>query len=331
MLRCRLLCALILLPIAAFAQPGAALLSEPGPTFRIGADQLPEPLSFITYGDQRFTDPSNTNDTDPRVRQWLAGAITAEKPSALIVNGDIPFTGSAKSDYAVYLRETKPWRDAGIRVFPALGNHEFRGDPQQCLENWWDTFPELRNRRWYSVQFGPRIYIITLDTNLSLLPGSAQALWLTQQIQNLAPSVDFVVLSMHHPPVSDVQQHIEVNHNPRPNETAVRDYLTLAAAQSHARFLVSAGHIHNYERNTEGAVTYLVSGGGGAKPVYVERTPGDQYTSALYPNYHYVKLTLSGATLHGTMYRVENPEAATLSLEVKDNFDIVAKPRGESR
>jgi hypothetical protein len=40
-----------------------------------------------------------------------------------------------------------------------------------------------------------------------------------------------------------------------------------------------------------------------------------------------VKLTVEKDRLHGAMYRVANPEAENLSVELKDSFDIVAKPR----
>jgi len=143
----------------------------------------------------------------------------------------------------------------------------------------------------------------------------------------LPASVDFVMVSLHHPPVADVQTHIEVDHNPRPNEMALRDYLSKAAKTSHAVFLVSAGHIHNYERNVVEGVTYLVSGGGGAPPYFVERTPEDLYQSILFPNYHYVKFTVEKDRLHAAMYRVANPEAEKLTVELKDSFDVMAKPR----
>ena len=91
--------------------------------------------------------------------------------------------------------------------------------------------------------------------------------------------------------------------------------------------MVSAGHIHNYERNVVGGVTYLVSGGGGAQPHFVERTPEDLYKSSLFPNYHYVKFTVEKDRLDGAMYRVENPKAKTLTVELKDRFDLQAKPR----
>ena len=231
------------------------------------------------------------------------------------------------NDYAVFRNETRPWRDAGIKVFPSLGNHEFVGDPQKALEAWWINFPELNNRRWYSAQIGSRVYMIALDTNASLLPGSDQTRWIEKQVDGLPASVDFVVWTMHHPPVADIQKHIEVDHNPRENEIALRDYLSKAALRTHARFLISSGHIHNYERHIVDDVTYLVAGGGGAAPYYVERTPDDLYRSVLFPNFHYVKITVEKDRLRGTMYRVADPEAATLDLELKDTFEIPAKPR----
>jgi acid phosphatase type 7 len=307
--------------------PTDRLLSEPGPTFRIPDNQGPAPMTFIAYGDTRFTDPANTRQSNPRIRQWLVGQIAKENPAAIIMNGDIPLAGTVANDYSVFQAETKIWRDLRLRVFPALGNHEFVGEPRNDLENWWNTFPEMRNRRWYSAQLGSRVYLLALDSDTSLLPGSDQARWVEKQIKDLPASTDFVIVSMHHPPVADVQTHIEVDHNPRPNEIALRDYLSQAARTSHARFLVSAGHIHNYERSIVDGVTYLVAGGGGAPPYFVERTPEDLYKSILFPNYHYVKLTVEKDRLHAAMYRVADPEAEQLTVEIKDTFDLIAKPR----
>ena len=307
--------------------PTDQLLSESGPTFRIGDNQLPRPLTLIAYGDQRFTDPTNTRQTDPRIRQWLVNRIAAEHPGAVLMNGDVPLAGNVTNDYAVFQAETKPWRELHLAVFPTLGNHEFVGDPQVDLEHWWNAFPELRNRRWYSVQLGSRVYVLALDSDASLLQGSDQARWIQKQIDGLPASIDFVIVTLHHPPVADIQTHIEVDHNPRPNEIALRDYLSQAARTAHASFLVSAGHIHNYERAVVEGVTYLVSGGGGAPPYFVERTPEDLYKSVLFPNYHYVKFTVEKDRLHAAMYRVANPEAQALAVELKDSFDLPVRPR----
>ncbi len=308
--------------------PTNNLLSEAGPTFQVPDSDLQSPVSFIAYGDMRFTDPANTRATDPRVRKWLVDKIASEHPGAVLLNGDVPLAGDNTNDYAVYHTETKPWRDAHLHVYPALGNHEFHGsNPQQCLENWWKAFPEFRNRRWYSVQLGTRIYSIALDSDASLLPESDQARWLTKQIEGLPSSVDFVVISLHHPPSADIQTHIEVDHNPRPNEIALRDLLSKMQQTAHARFIVSAGHIHNYERHLVDNVVYLVSGGGGAKPYFVERTPDDLFQSNLFPNYNYVEFELKSDRLHATMFRIVNPEAGQLQVEPKDTFDVTVKPK----
>ena len=315
------------MPIRVTLLLAASVAGLAQPTFVVDDKELRSPLTLIAYGDQRFTDPANTRRTNPRIRLWLVREIAKERPDAVIMNGDVPLAGNVLNDYAVFLSETKIWRDLRLHVYPALGNHEFVGEARQDLENWWNTFPEMRGRRWYSAQLGSRVYLLALDSDTSLLPGSEQARWVEKQMEGLPASIDFVIVSLHHPPVADVQTHIEVDHNPRPNEIALRDFLSRTAKSSHAVFLVSAGHIHNYERNLVEGVTYLVSGGGGAPPYFVERTPEDLYQSLLFPNYHYVKFTLEKDRLHGAMYRVANPEAEKLRVELKDNFELIAKPR----
>ena len=151
--------------------PTSNLLRGPGPTFTVPESDLKSPVTFIAYGDMRFTDPKNTTATNPAVRKWLVNKLASERPTAIFLNGDVPLAGDVVNDYQVYASESQPWRASGIHVYPALGNHEFHGpNPQQCLENWWNAFPEFRNRRWYSVQLGARIYAINLDSDASLLP-----------------------------------------------------------------------------------------------------------------------------------------------------------------
>ena len=179
--------------------------------------------------------------------------------------------------------------------------------------------------RWYSVALGKRVYLINVDSNAELTPGSDQRKWLEDQVVHLDKSVQFVMIALHHPPIADIQTHIEVDHNPRPNEISLRDYLSDVAKTSRAKFVVVAGHIHNYERFEKDGVTYFVSGGGGAKPYVVERTPVDLYQTEDFPNFHYIKFVLDGKTLEGTMYRLADPAAQTPVWDAKDSFSVVAK------
>jgi acid phosphatase type 7 len=308
----------------------AAVLGSPcrgTPTQAIADADLPDPLVFVAYGDMRFTNRGETHASSPLARQALVEKIAADKPAAIFINGDIPWHGIA-DDYAVFLDETKIWRDQHARVFPALGNHEFSACyGAACLDHWWTTFPELRGRRWYSVALGSKVLGVILDSDTSLLPGSEQRIWLEGQIATLAPSVRVVLCIMHHPPVADVQNAKMADHNPRDNETTLVNFLKAAAAKSTARFLVSAGHIHNYERFEQDGVMYVVSGGGGATPYPVERTPADLYQNPDFPNYHYVRFELHEQILKAQMIRLNDfGSAHPVQWQTRDRFEISLRP-----
>ena len=296
------------------------LISTPGPTFRVDDKSLEKRWSLIAYGDMRFTDPSNVSVTNPKVRRWLVDRIAAEHPDAVLLSGDVPYDGSVANDYEVYRQETQVWRDARLRIYPAMGNHELHGDEVREPKNWWHAFPELNNRRWYSVAMADT-WIISLDSNLSLMEGSRQRQWLVDQLAHLPAKVQFVFISLHHPPVADS---IENNHSHdvRPNEHALALLLEAQAKVSPAKFVVAAGHIHNYQRFLEGGVVYLVSGGGGAKPVPIARTPADLYQDAGFPNYHFVKFTRNEWGLSAEMFRINDPESSQPVWEVKDRFGV---------
>ena len=295
-----------------------------GPDFIRERRDLSQPLRIIVYGDTRFTDPDETSATNPKVRRWLVDKIAEEKPDAVLVSGDVPWRGGVVSDYDVYRAETKIWRDAHLFIYPALGNHEFHGIERECLENWWKAFPEFRGRRWYSVKLGDSVYILTLDSNSSLLPGSQQIEWIRTQLEHLPASVRFVFFDLHHPPVVDVQPNGDASHNGRPNEHALAEFLAQAPEKSRVRFVVAAGHIHNYERFLQDGIVYIVSGGGGATPRPIVRLPADLYQDSSFPNYHYLKFVEEGNRLLATMIRVADPDGATPRWEEKDHFEVQA-------
>jgi acid phosphatase type 7 len=301
--------------------------SEAATTFQIPDSALPDPLVLVAYGDIRFTQTGETDASSPAARQALVAKIAAENPAAILINGDLTFHGIA-ADYEVYRAETQAWRDKSLRVYPALGNHELSGCfESSCLDRWWNAFPELRGRRWYSVAIGGKLIGIALDSDVSLQQGSAQRIWLESQITSMGPAVRVVLIVMHHPPVADVQTVKLVDHNPRPNEQALAAYLKTAAAHSAARFVVSAGHIHNYERLAHDGVTYLVSGGGGATPYEVDRTAADLYQNTDFPNYHYVRFELRGTTIRCEMIRLQDYAARRPShWSSADRFELTLQP-----
>jgi len=286
--------------------------------------ELHDPLVFVIYGDMRFTDSKETNAANPGARRALVEKVASEHPDALFVTGDVPWHGGSADDYQVFAQEAVVWQQQHLRVYPVLGNHEFSQCEQaHCLENWWQAFPQVQGWRWYSVALGTQIRAFALDSNASLLAGSQQRLWLQEELETLPDTVRFVIVTLHHPPVADQGLFIV-----RRNERALAKYLKTVASHSTAKFIVCSGHVHNYERFRRDGILYLVSGGGGAKPLHVHRGRGDLYQDAEFPNYHYIRFELQGDQLSAEMVRLEdydNPTPQTWAI--RDRFEVVARAR----
>jgi len=312
---------------AAGAQPPNDLSGRP--TFVVGEIKPGDDLKIVAYGDMRFTNTENTSDTNPRVRKYLVDRIAQEKPNALFVSGDLPFRGANQADWNIYRQETSPWDEAKLRVYPTIGNHELVPLESPGLKNYFAQFPWLGERRWYSVQIGS-VYLIVLDSNSgksqdAFDPGMPQRLWLESQLAHLPAEVNFLFFLTHMPLVNDIQSEV-ITDLPSPTAVVLRHYLEDQSQRTHAKFIVVSGHIHNYERFELNGVSYIVSGGGGAKPYPVyARNPGDLYRDPGYPNFNYLVFEVHGKQADATMFRVADPKAATLSTEVKERFTLTAK------
>jgi acid phosphatase type 7 len=314
----------------------ATALAAPGdgpPRFTVPAAQGGGPLTFVVYGDTRFTQyPRAAN---PQARRALVARIASENPAAILIGGDLVYSGSAPEDYATYRSETAPWAQTKIPVFPALGNHEFKGcdpaaDDSPCLENWWQAFEELKLRpyRWYSVAIGPAILALILDSDSSLKPRSEQRTWLEGQVTeaDADPRIEFLLIVLHYPPVRDPVF-------PRgKDEAQVERYLSASASAGTLRpdVVVIGSHVHNYERFNREGVTYLVSGGGGAKPVRVLRMSHELSRLRTRVNFHYLRFTLAGDQLTGTMVRFDADDATGNPWSEPDRFEITYRPREPS-
>ena len=303
---------------AAAAEPPAASAD----TYTIPDADLGHPPVFVVYGDMRFTDPAETTAAAPGPRRALVERVASEHPDALFLTGDVPWNGGDPDDYQEYSSETATWQQQHLRVYPVLGNHEFSQCAQaKCLENWWHAFPQFQGHRWYAVALGSQIRVLALDSNASLLPGSVQREWLEEQMAGLPDTVRFVFLILHHPPVAD-QGFLIV----RSNERSLREYLTSRSRKSSVRFVVCSGPVHNYERFERDGVFYLVSGGGGAKPLRVPRGSADQYRDSAFPNFHYIRFELRGERLEARMVRLSDYKAdRPHTWAIKDQFEIPAR------
>lgn len=262
------------------------------------------PFQFVAYGDTRFTDPQDTVASNPSVRRTLVAAITALKPSFISIGGDLTYVGADANDWKVWDDETAAWRDHKIAVFPALGNHDLKGDEPTALANYFRRFPELKNCRYYSVHAANTLMLV-LDSSLEETSGE-QGAWLNSKLDSLPANIDFIFLVLHHPPYTSSSNHklYGGGHSSRSPEEKLARMLEKRQSSTRARLVVFSGHIHNYERHEQGGVLYFVTGGGGARAYPIERAAGDAFASDSI-NYHYLLVEVDGRVLKITMQRLE--------------------------
>jgi hypothetical protein len=309
-----------------FALCGAAALAAPPhepPRFEVPVADADAPLTFVTYGDTRFTGRDQV--ANPVARRALIAKIASENPAAILIGGDLVYQGSDPDDYATYKKETAEWAERKLPIFPALGNHEFNGcsvgDPDPCLTNWWSAFETLHLMpyRWYSVTIGPGILALVLDSDSALRPGSPQRSWFEREIAGAGPEVRFILVVLHYPPVRDPLF-------PRSKDEAeIARYFSKHAKSLRPRVVVIGSHVHNYERYSRDGVTYLVSGGGGAKPVPDLRMFGELSQLRTSVNFHYLRFTLENGRLRGTMVRLDASVQAGDAWSEPDHFEVRAK------
>lgn len=308
--------------------PAAVALAAPGDQPPRLSVPLPGagPVTFVVYGDTRFTGQEAV--ADPIARRALVEKIAAESPVAIFIGGDLVYRGSLTDDYGTYRSETIEWARRRIPVFPVLGNHEFTGcdgdEPEPCLENWWQAFPELRLRpyRWYSVSLGGDILAIMLDSAASLKPGSEQHSWLERQLAAADAQYKFILVVLHYPPVRDpVFPHGR-------DEAEIERYLSAQAPSLHSQVVVVGSHVHNYERFNRKGIMYLVSGGGGAKPVPALRMSGELSQLKTSVNFHYLRFTLENDRLDCTMVRFDAADHSGNAWSEPDRFELTQ--RGQS-
>jgi len=260
------------------------------------------PFRFIAYGDTRFTDPKDTEASNPDVRHALVRAIADAHPAFISIGGDISYKADA-SDWKVWDTETAVWRERKIPVYPALGNHDLKGDEKTALANYFQRFPDLKNSRYYSVRAANALMLV-LDTALDETSGP-QGDWISRKLDSLPADVDFVFIVMHHPPYtsSSDMKLFGGGHSARSPEQKLAKALEERQAKMRARIVVFASHVHNYERHEHGGITYFVTGGGAAHAYPIERAPGDPFQSKEI-NYHYLMVEVDRGQVSITMNRL---------------------------
>jgi len=276
---------------------------------------VPASFHFVAFGDTRFHDPADTEAANDAVRRALVAAIDQEHPAFVSIGGDIVYAGENPKDWQVWDSETAVWRQHKIPLYPALGNHDLKGNEQTALANYFARFPSLNESRFYSVRMGHTLLLV-LDSALDEISGP-QGEWLRSQLDHFSVETDFVFFVFHHPcyTSSSDEKTFGGGHSSRSSERALAQLLEDRQKLSRARFVVFNSHVHNYERHEHNGVTYFVTGGGGAHAYPITRKADDLYRDAGI-NYHYLLAEVDRNRLTITMNK----------LEFKDGKAMWSKP-----
>jgi len=293
-------------------------------------------FKFVAYGDIRFTASNALTEREASnrfARTAIIDAIAKVKPAFVTISGDIPWHGADTGDWRVFDAETKPLANAHIPILPTVGNHEYynrlyRLHRQAGLTNYLARFPQIPHRfaaPWYSARYA-NCYFLFLDSEDDDSAGSPQQYWLRAQLQSLSADVDYVFAIIHRPPYT---ADTDAYHRPRPSEREIARILEDHQKSSlRPQIVMFAGHVHNYERYVHNGVQYIVSGGGGAHPYELKRSPDDLYKPAdpAETEYHYCLVTIDHQKLKMEMHRL-NDHGDPGKFTVRDSFELTVPPR----
>ena len=209
------------------------------------------PFKFVAYGDSKG---------GGSVHRKIAGEILKQNPDFIISTGDIVSNGEKYRVWGEHF--FYPLADVidHIPIYVSIGNHEEHAD------HYFNFLSLPNNELWYSFDYG-NSHFIALDSNKEYKPNTEQYAWLENDLKNTRAQWKFVFF--HHPPYSSGFHKSALD---------VRDVIT-PLFRKYGVDIVFNGNDHLYERTypigsafteTDNPVTYVVTGGGGARLYDIE-------------------------------------------------------------
>ena len=194
-------------------------------------------------------------------------AAVAESMSdvPILALGDTVYNSGTPVEFADCFEPT--WGDLKPRILPAPGNHEYKTPAAFGYYDYFGAQAGPERRGWYAARV-PGWVILSLNSEVDAAPGSAQATWLRDQLDDVGNAC---ILAFFHKPAYSL-----VERGGRENAVDLFRQLQQSGAT-----LVLNGHNHFYERTAPldgagrpspdmGTVAFTVGTGGrvkGEKPI----------------------------------------------------------------
>lgn len=236
---------------------------------------------------------------NPDVQSKIVQEIIAFHPSVVFRVGDLVDDGREPGLWEQFNAIHGPLMKTA-EYFPALGNHEF--DSQLYFEQ----FPQLEGRRWYSVE-REGMHFTILDSCFDMSPGSVQYNWLEDDLSAVSGKNMVKAVIFHHPLFDVSKRHGADEKNLRP--------VLLPLFEKYGVSAVFCGHSHDYQRYNYKGIYFIVTGGGGST-LYGQKTD-DPYLQKFAKVYHFCLLrTEAGAV---------SVKVIDVDLNVIDTFELPVK------
>jgi hypothetical protein len=278
----------------------AALTNAPvaSASFRTAPDTGTGDFSFVAIGD------SGTGSSQQR---QIAALMAADTYDVMLHAGDIAYGNTGGTGEATYKTLNDWFFDVYASLLPSHalftteGNHDSRSNNGNGVA-YLDAFSLPTNgaspaypdhaERYYSFDYG-RAHFVVLDTEFAFQDTTRRAEQLSWLESDLAATTEqWKIALFHRSPYSAGGEH--------GSDLVVRNAFAPLFEQYGVQLVVSA-HEHDYERtlptraaSTGTAVTYLVTGGGGA-PLYPAGTAA--WTDYSASRHHYIRAAVTECSL----------------------------------
>ncbi len=245
---------------------------------------------IVIYGDSQHY---------PNVQSRLVRTILTFNPAIVFRVGDIVNDGNNPAHWRAFNNIHGPLLES-TEYFPALGNHEHNSPL------YFEEFPFLHKRRWYSVD-RTGIHFIILDSNSRLDLESEQYQWLESDLAGVRDAAKFTVAIFHHPLFDVSKRH-------KSDEKKLQSIL-LPLFERCKVSAVFSGHSHDYQRFKHNGIYFIITGGGGSGLYRQSRT--DPCLQKFSLTYHFCLLTPEDGFLRIKVIDIDS--------NIIDDFKIPAK------
>jgi 3',5'-cyclic AMP phosphodiesterase CpdA len=263
-------------------------------SFRTAAAADAPSYQFLVYGDTRTRHDMHRHVVEAILKDGV--------PDFAIQSGDLVENGEDSSLWPIYFDIERDLLRQ-IAFFPVLGNHE------RNTRDFYEFFQALTP--YYSFNWG-NAHFMVLNSDIANSAASQpardafwaeQTKWLETELQS-SQNAEYRIVVAHHPPFSAVSNRQGANPEMRALVPLFEKYHLSVAF---------FGHDHNYQRNLQNGINYVISGGGGA-PLYDVDKPDPATSQKAIKSENFVKVSVEG--------KVMTIRAKGLDGKILDEFEI---------